>query len=89
MRVKRSFKVILIKKRTYRIISNIQQAIVFNQKLIDSVVENDGIEVKSNTDKNKKLAEERLKFEKEVEDALAVFEEQQFLLKRERLQDHL
>jgi hypothetical protein len=76
------------KKTHLRNITNIQEAIVFNQKLIDSVVKNNEVEVKSTRTKNTKLADDRLKFEKEVEDALAVFESQQFLLKRKRLEDH-
>jgi hypothetical protein len=49
------------------------------------------VEVESEKEKNKtveQLEREKLQFKKEVGDALAVWEEQQFLLERQRLEDH-
>jgi len=80
------------KKRTHlESIARIQEQIKFNADLIDSIVNVDDVEVKSKKKKQKteeQLEKERLDFEKSVEDALAVWEEQKWLLERERLQEH-
>jgi hypothetical protein len=79
-------------KRT--ILNNIgakKEQIQTNQNLIDSIVEMQEVEVESEKEKNKtveQLEREKLQFKKEVGDALAVWEEQQFLLERQRLEDH-
>lgn len=79
-------------KRT--ILNNIgakKEQIQTNQNLIDSIVEMQEVEVESEKEKNKtveQLEREKLQFKKEVDDALAVWEEQQFLLERQRLEDH-
>ena len=79
------------KRRILNNIGGIKEKIQTNQNLIDSIVEMQEIEVESEKDKNKTLEQierEKLQFKKEVADALAVWEEQQFLLERERLNDH-
>ena len=79
------------KRRILNNIGGIKEQIQTNQNLIDSIVEMQEIEVESEKDKNKTLEQierEKLQFKKEVADALAVWEEQQFLLERERLDDH-
>jgi len=43
---------------------------------------------KTRTNSTRDEEKEKLKFKKEVDDALAVWEEQQFLLERQRLEDH-
>ena len=72
-------------------VARIQEEIKLNADLIDSIVNVDDVEVKGEKKKKKtkeQLEKERLDFEKSVEDALAVWEEQKWLLERERLQEH-
>jgi len=79
------------KKSHLETVARIQEQIKLNADLIDSIVNVDDVEVKGEKKKKKtkeQLEKERLDFEKSVEDALAVWEEQKWLLERERLQEH-